>query len=71
MNEFLILILWLAVSKLLDTAFNFYQVKVQYDVEKQRIKNEQPPVDKDKQDTEREIGFVTYNGDPVEVEEDF
>lgn len=66
MNEFLILILWLAVSKLLDTAFNFYQVKVQYDVEKQRIKNENSLSVNN--EPEREIGFTSYGGTLTEVD---
>lgn len=66
MNEFLILILWLAVSKLLDTAFNFYQVKVQYDVEKMRIRNEQKPDEKEEE--QREIGFASYGGTLTEVD---
>ena len=66
MNEFLILILWLAVSKLLDTAFNFYQVKVQYDVEKQRIKNENSSSVNN--EPEREIGFTSYGGTLTEVD---
>lgn len=63
--EFLILVAFLVIDKLADTFFNWWQVKVQADIEKMRIQHPQVDVNADEGGV-RTIGFT----DPVEVEEE-
>ena len=63
--EFLILVIFLAIDKLADTFFSYYQVKVQADIEKMRIQHPQVEINADDSGV-RTIGFT----DRVEVEEE-
>ena len=63
--EFVILVAFLVIDKLADTFFNYYQVKVQGDLEKMRIQHPQVDINADDSGV-RTIGFT----DRVEVEEE-